>query len=117
MPRGKIAARQFLPLNCRAITLTTGALLKEEKMSSLVGRGNLGGILRDNLVARVSESQKLRETVGSQFLSCEASRCLAGPSGLGLVEMRDLSTPIGLLTQLLSLPLRPKLFHNYRHRI
>ena len=50
MPRGKIAARQFLPLNCRAITLTTGAILKEEKMSSKMwGRGNLGGTFRDNL--------------------------------------------------------------------
>ena len=29
--RQKIAARQFLPLNCRAITLSAGAILKEEK--------------------------------------------------------------------------------------
>ena len=38
----KIAARQFLPLNCRAITLTTGAILKEEKMSSTVGERQFG---------------------------------------------------------------------------
>ena len=37
MPRGKIcreakiAARQFLPLNCRATTLTTGAILEKKK--------------------------------------------------------------------------------------
>ena len=41
----KIAARQFLPLNCRAIALTAGAILKEEKCPLVWGRGNLGGIL------------------------------------------------------------------------
>ena len=49
MPRGKIAARQVLPLNCRAITLTAGAILQEEKSPLLWGRGHLGGVLRDNL--------------------------------------------------------------------
>ena len=33
----KIAARQFLSLNCLAVTLTVGVILKEEKMPSLVG--------------------------------------------------------------------------------
>ena len=37
-----------MPLNCRAITLTAGAVCKGTK-PSLVGRGNLGGIFRDNL--------------------------------------------------------------------
>ena len=51
MPRGKnCGERQFLPLSCRAITLATGAILKEEKMSSIVGEAIcLRGILRDNL--------------------------------------------------------------------
>ena len=31
MPRGKNCRETILPLNCRAITLTTGAILKEEK--------------------------------------------------------------------------------------
>ena len=38
----KIAARQFLPLGCRAITLTTGAILKQEEMSSIVGERQFG---------------------------------------------------------------------------
>ena len=55
----KTAARQFLPLNCRASALTAGEILKEEKKPSLWGRDKLGGILRD---------KNCRETVGSQFL-------------------------------------------------
>ena len=38
----KIAARQFLPLSCRAITLTAGAILKDEKLPSLVGERQFG---------------------------------------------------------------------------
>ena len=39
-----------MPLSCRAITLIPGVILNEEKKPSLEGeRGNLGGILRDNL--------------------------------------------------------------------
>ena len=36
------AARQLLPLSCRAITLTVGAILKEEKLPSLVGERQFG---------------------------------------------------------------------------
>ena len=46
------AARQKLPRDnfCRAITLTAGAILKEEKMSSIVGERQFGRhFLRDNL--------------------------------------------------------------------
>ena len=77
----KIAARQFLPLSCRAITLTTGAILKEEnKMSSFLwGRGNLGGNLRDNLGEGNWESKIAAIQWGVNFCR-EASRCLAGPS-------------------------------------
>ena len=42
MRRGKIAARQFLRLNCRAFALTAEALLKEEKKPSLVGERQIG---------------------------------------------------------------------------
>ena len=42
MPRGKNCRETILPLNCRAITLATGAVLKEEKMSSIVGERQFG---------------------------------------------------------------------------
>ena len=79
MPRGKNCRETVFAAQLPHNTLTKGAILKEENMSSLVGRGNLGGILRDNL-GEGNESQHCRETVGSQFCR-EASRCLAGPSG------------------------------------
>ena len=79
----KIAARQFLSLTCRAITLTAGAILKEEKIPLLWGRGNLGGILRGNLGEGNCESKigarQWRVNFGRQ-----AFRCLAGPSGKGM---------------------------------
>ena len=59
MLRGKIAARQFLSLNCLAITLTAGVVLKEEKTPLLWARDSLGGVLGDNLGERVIASQKL----------------------------------------------------------
>ena len=78
----KIAARQFLPLNCRAITLTTGAILKEEKMSSIVGERQFGRHFKRQFGWGQLRVKNCRETVGSQFCR-EASRCLAGRSGLG----------------------------------
>ena len=67
----KIAARQFLPLNCRAITLTTGAILKEEKMSSSVGERQFGRHFMRQFGRGELRVKNCRE----------ASRCLAGPSG------------------------------------
>ena len=78
-----IAARQFLPLNCRAITLTTGAILKEEKMSSKMwGRGNLGGILRDNLCeGRTWESKIAARQWGVTFCPARHQDASQGPLG------------------------------------
>ena len=53
----KIAVEQLLLLSCRAITLTAGAILKEENLSCGGSRGSFGGMLRDNL--RVIASQNL----------------------------------------------------------
>ena len=75
------AARQFLSLNCLAITLTAGVILKEEKVLYCGGRGNLGGILRDNLGEGTCESKIAARQWGVNFCR-EASRCLAGPSRL-----------------------------------
>ena len=83
----KIAATQCLPLSCRAITLTAGVILKRPKLPLLWGRGNLGGILRDNLGEPGEgncESNFCCKTTGSRrgLNFCrEALRCLAGPSG------------------------------------
>ena len=78
--KAKIAARRVLPLNCRAITLTAGALLKEEKKPSLVGERHLEAISRDNLGEGNCESKFAARQWGVNFCR-EASRCLAGPSG------------------------------------
>ena len=85
MPRGpgeaswcreaKTAARQFLLLICRAIALTTGATLKEEDCPLLWGRGNLGGILRDNFGEGNWESKIAARQWGVNFCR-EASKCL-----------------------------------------
>ena len=77
----KIAARQVLPLSFRAIALTVGAILKEEKMPSLVGRGNLGGIVRDNSCEGNCGSKiaARQSAVGSQFLPRDIKRALWVP--------------------------------------
>ena len=75
-----IAARQFLPLNCHAITLTAGGTFERRKKPLLWGRGNLGGILRDNLGEGNCKSKIAARQWGVSFCR-EASRCLAGPSG------------------------------------
>ena len=88
----KIAARQFLSLNCLAITLTWGVILEEEKMPLLLARDSLGGILGDNLGEGNCESKIVSRQWGVN--SCrETSRCLAGPSGLSKVHfvLRDIS--------------------------
>ena len=55
----KIAARQFLSLNCLAVTPTAGAILKEEEKPSHV----------ETIWARVIASQKLSRDNGErQFL-------------------------------------------------
>ena len=46
--RRNLPRNTFVPLNRRATALTARAISKEKKIS-LVGGGNLGGILRDNL--------------------------------------------------------------------
>ena len=77
----KIAARQFLPLTCRAITPSLrGQFWKRKKCPLLWGRGNLGGILRDNLGEGNWESKIAARQWGVNFCR-EASRCLAGSSG------------------------------------
>ena len=45
MSRDKIAARQFLSLDCLAIDLTAGEILKEERSLLLWARDSFGGIL------------------------------------------------------------------------
>ena len=63
-----LAARHFLPLNCRAITLTTGAILKEEEMSSTVGERQFGRHFKRQFGRGYLRVKNCRETVGSQFL-------------------------------------------------
>ena len=76
----KIASRQFLSLNCLAITLTARVILKEEKCPLLWARNNLGGISGDNSGEGNCESKIVSRQWGDNFC-CETSRCLAGPSG------------------------------------
>ena len=45
----KLPRDSFLSLNCLAITLTAGVILKEEKVPSLVGERQFGRHLGDNL--------------------------------------------------------------------
>ena len=78
MPRGKNCARQFLPLSCCAITLTVGAILKEE-MTSLLGGEAIWEAFFETIRVRVIPSQKLPRDWG--VICCRALRCLAGPSG------------------------------------
>ena len=50
MPRGKNCRETIFPLNCRAISLTTGAILKEEKCPQKCGKEAIWeAFLRDNL--------------------------------------------------------------------
>ena len=63
----KIAARQFLPLNCLSITLTAGIILKEEKWPLLWGRDSLGGILGDTLGEGNCESKNVSRQWGDIF--------------------------------------------------
>ena len=83
MSRGKNCRETILSLNCLAVTLTAGVILKEEKMPSLVGvlwaRDSFGGILGDNLGEVNCESKIVARQWGVNFCR-ETSRCLAGPS-------------------------------------
>ena len=49
MSQGKNATTQFLSLDCLAVTLTVGVILKEEKFPLLWARDSLGGISGDTL--------------------------------------------------------------------
>ena len=82
MPRGKncretILAAQ-LPRNCPL----RGGKFERWKCPLLWGRGNFGGILRDNLGKGNWESKIAARQWGVNFCR-EASRCLVGPSGGG----------------------------------
>ena len=46
MSRGKSCRETILSLNCLAVTITAGAILKEEKMPSLVGERQFWGHFR-----------------------------------------------------------------------
>ena len=76
----KIAAKQFLPLNCLAVTLSAGVILKEEKCPFLWERDSFGGVLGDNWGEGNCESKIVARQWGVNFYR-ETSRCLAGPSG------------------------------------
>ena len=90
MPRGpgeaswcreaKIAARQFLLLDCRAITLTVGAILKRRKNSFLWEGGNLRGILR-GIWVRVIASQKSPRDSGESIFAARHQDASQGPLG------------------------------------
>ena len=88
----KIAARKCLPLNCRTSTLTAAAILKEEKKPALVGRGNLGGVLRDNLGEGTLASQKLP---GDSIFAARHQDVSQGPQG-GTPAGRPLFVPPGI---------------------
>ena len=64
MPRGKIVTRLFLPLNCWAITLTTGRILKEE-VKPLVDVSDIFSFFLLGEGRRVGSSR--REGVGNRF--------------------------------------------------
>ena len=82
MPRGENCRETIF---CRPIaaqgSLTAGAILKDEKKPSLVGERQLGGISRDNLGEGNCEPKNAARQWGVNFCR-EASRCLAGPSGI-----------------------------------
>ena len=61
-------ARQFLSLNCLAITLTAGVIWKREKRPLLWSRDSLGDILGDNLGEGNCESNNVSRQWGDNFL-------------------------------------------------
>ena len=93
MPRGKncretiFAAR--LPRNCPH---RRGNFERGKNVLLLWGRGNLGGILRDNLVARVIESQKLPRDSGESIFAARHQGVSHGPLGLAQKYDRFLTT-------------------------
>ena len=76
-----IATRQFLSLNCLAITLTAGVILSEEKMPSLVGESTLGGILGDDLGEGNCESKIVSRQWGRLFLPRDIKMSRRAPLG------------------------------------
>ena len=76
-----------MPLSCPAITLTAGAVLKQEKMSSIVGERHLGGILRDNLGEGNGESKiAARQTVsGESIFAARPQDASQGPLGFQII--------------------------------
>ena len=66
----KIAVRKFLPVTCRAITLTAGAILKEEKIPSLVEERQFGRYFKRQFGRGKLRVKNCRET-GSFLLTTE----------------------------------------------
>ena len=62
-----MAARQFLPLNCLAITLSAGVILKEKQGPLLWARDSVGGISGDNLGKGDCESKIVARQWGDNF--------------------------------------------------
>ena len=65
MPRN--CRETSLPLNCGAITLTAGVLLKQAKMSSLVGERQFRRHFERQFGVRVIASQKLPRDSGESI--------------------------------------------------
>ena len=79
----KFPRDSFLSLNCLAIALNAGVILKEKTYPLLWARDSLGGILGDNVDKGNCES-KIVSTQWGDTVCRGTSRCLAGPNDLPL---------------------------------
>ena len=81
-----------MPLNCRAITLTTGVILKEEKKAlSCGGEANWEAFL-ETILVRVIASQKLSRDSTARGESIFAARhqdASQGPLGMSSTEQEN----------------------------
>ena len=87
--RKKLSRDNFCCSIAAQLPSPVGAVLKEKKkrplLSSLVWRSNWGGVVRDNLGEGNCESKIAAREWGVNFCR-EALRCLAGPSGKGVMQ-------------------------------
>ena len=81
------AARQKLPRDtfCRSIALTTGTILKEENMSSIVGERQFGRHFKRQFGRGYLRVKNCRETVGIMPRGIKMSRRRSGSKSVGNV--------------------------------
>ena len=76
----KIAAGQFLPLNCSATALTAGAIFERKVKAFLMAERQFGRHFKRAIWVRIIARQKLPRDNGESRFCRETRRCLAGPS-------------------------------------